>query len=97
MHNAQCKTRNDPAVTRDALLGIVHCAFCIVTCVLPQRDPSAFLHVVPRVGGDLALDVAAHHRLAGQARPRREVPRGVQPVGLVVLERAQVLRHRLSR
>src|SRR5262249_11892994 len=59
---------------------------------LAELDAAAFLHVVAGVHRQLADDVALDDRLAAEPRVDREVPCRVEPIGLVVLHLAQVLR-----
>src|SRR5439155_131465 len=59
---------------------------------LAELNAAAFLHVVARVHRQLADDVAFDDGLAAEARLRRQIPRGVEPIGLVVFHDAQVVR-----
>src|SRR5262249_50817686 len=59
---------------------------------LPELDAAALLHVLAGVPRQLADAVAPDHRLAAEPRVRREVPRRIEAIGLVVLHLAQVLR-----
>ena len=64
---------------------------------LAELDAAALLHVVARVHRQLADDVALDDRLAAEPRLRRQVPRGVEAIRLVVLHLAQVLRRPRGR
>src|SRR5476651_749407 len=59
------------------------------TCPAESRR---LLHVVPRVHRQLADDVAADDSLAAEPRARRQSPRGVEAIRLLVLHLTQILR-----
>ena len=56
-----------------------------------ELDGAALLDVIARIQRELGHDVALDDRLAAQPRRRRQVPRRVEPVGLVVFHLAEVL------
>src|SRR3954468_13033586 len=62
---------------------------------LAELNGAALLDVVARVHRELGDDVALDHRLAAEARLRRQVPGRVEAIGLVVLHLTEV-RHALA-